>query len=154
MSKFRNYVFTAAGLVILAGAFTVIGPYVDLGHSKPPQADETMVITIAQDLTQGGVNEFDAVDVSGFRFVTFHIKTATSPTVPQLKFRFSTQAGRFSDAIPRTFAIECNTLTLQGVECFKPGNPTRELAFPIAGPFLLVQLQDANDTTLQVFLSR
>jgi len=36
MGKFRNHIFALAGLIILAGAFTVIGPYIDLGHSKPP----------------------------------------------------------------------------------------------------------------------
>ncbi len=36
MGRFRNYVFAITSFVILAGAFTVIGPYVDLGHSKPP----------------------------------------------------------------------------------------------------------------------
>ena len=36
MGRFRIYVFSAAGLVILAGAFTVIGPYVDQGQAEPP----------------------------------------------------------------------------------------------------------------------
>ena len=36
MGKFKNYLLATASLVILGGAFTVIGPYADLGHSKPP----------------------------------------------------------------------------------------------------------------------
>ncbi|MEE8625175.1 MAG: hypothetical protein V3T19_07530 [Acidiferrobacterales bacterium] len=93
MGKFRNYVFAAAGFVILAGAFTIIGPYVDFGHSKPPpsvsdvnvvntpaepvpvvvqngDAGETMIITLAENLTLDGnmsTSELDAVDTSGFR---------------------------------------------------------------------------------------
>jgi len=50
MGKFRNYVFAAAGFVILAGVFTVFGPYVDLGHSKPPPSvsDVNVVNTPAE----------------------------------------------------------------------------------------------------------
>ena len=36
MGRFRNYVSAAAGLAILAGAFTVFGPYVDQGQADPP----------------------------------------------------------------------------------------------------------------------
>jgi len=43
MSKLKNYLLATAGLVILGGAFTVIGPYVDLGHSKPPSSGPTDV---------------------------------------------------------------------------------------------------------------
>ncbi len=45
MDRFRNYISVAAGLVILAGAFTVIGPYVDQGQADPPVKDVNIVNT-------------------------------------------------------------------------------------------------------------
>ena len=43
MDKFRNYVFAVAGFVILASAFTVIGPYVDQGQADPPVKNVNVV---------------------------------------------------------------------------------------------------------------
>jgi len=150
MGKLKNYVLATAGLVILGGAFTVIGPYVDLGHSKPPQADETTVITLVEDLTQGGITEFDAVDMTGFRFVSFHGRTDINII---FIFRYSTQSGRFSDDIPKNKAAFCQVNSGVGAECFN-FQGMHESSFRVSGPFLLVQLEDAQNTTVQVFLSK
>ncbi|MCZ6622846.1 MAG: hypothetical protein O7B35_01205 [Deltaproteobacteria bacterium] len=45
MGKLRNYIFAVAGFVILAGVFTVIGPYVDQGQADPPVKDVNVVNT-------------------------------------------------------------------------------------------------------------
>ena len=45
MDRFRNYITAVAGLVILAGAFTVIGPYVDQGQADPTVKDVNVVNT-------------------------------------------------------------------------------------------------------------
>jgi len=150
MNKLKTYVLATAGLFIIGAAFTVIGPYVDLGHSKPPQADETMVITIVEDLTQGGITEFDAVDMTGFRFVSFHGRTDINI---DFNFRFSTQAGRFSDDIPKNRLAFCRVNSGVGADCFN-FQGMNESSFRVSGPFLLVQLEDAQNTTVQVFLSR
>ena len=64
-----------------------------------------MVITLAEDLDDEAPIELDAVDTSGFRFVSFHGRTDGSSS---LQFRFSTQAGKFSDDIPRTSSFSCS----------------------------------------------
>ena len=56
MIRLKNYVLATAGLVILGGAVQLVKPL----QAKPP--DETMVITIAEDVTQVELIEFDAVD--------------------------------------------------------------------------------------------
>ncbi len=45
MGRFRNYIFAVAGFVILAGAFTVIGPYVNQGQADPPVKNVAVVNT-------------------------------------------------------------------------------------------------------------
>ena len=106
-----------------------------------------MVITLGEDVN--GENVFFDVDVSGFRFVSFHSKTDRSAT---LFFRFSTQEGNFNDVIPRTNSFGCN-IASSGANCqTNDGVPFH--SFRVAGPFLLVQLVDAQNTTVQVFLSR
>ncbi len=138
MGRFRNYVSAAAGLVILAGAFTVFGPFVDQGQADPRvksvnvvntplpvtgilagdvrvtnttaepvpvevqngNVDETIIITLAENLETATPTEFDAVDTSGFRFVTF--LASGNFRGETLRYSFSTQAGKFSDAIPKT----------------------------------------------------
>jgi len=86
MGRLKNYLLATAGLVILDGAVQFVRPLqadptardVNIVNTPVPvvvengDADETMVITIAQDLTIGGPIDFDAVDMSGFRFVSFH----------------------------------------------------------------------------------
>jgi len=146
MGKLKNYLLATASLLVLVGAITVIGPYVNLGHSKPPQADDTMVITLAENFT--GTAEFDAVDTSGFRFVSFHgiDPTPSPPRNPSLVFRFSTSPGKISDFIPKTTIGNCSVNT-GGTSC-------NDVIPRVAGPFLLVRIQDALNTTLQVFLSK
>ncbi len=111
-------------------------------------ADETIVITLAENLTTSNPIDFDAVDTSGFRFVTFHVKASGGG----LRFLFSTQAGKFGDFIPKTTSGKCN-LGGSGATCSNPSG-TGEQLHRIAGPFLLVRLLDGLNTTLQVFLSR
>jgi len=164
MSKLKNYLLITAGLVILGGAVQFVMPLqadplakdVNITNTPLPvvvengNADETMVITIVEDLTQGGVIEFDAVDASGFRFVSFHGRTDINTN---FNFRFSTQAGKFSDDIPKNRAAFCQINSGVGADCFNFQGQNEE-SFRVTGPFLLVQLEDAQNTTVQVFLSR
>jgi len=115
-------------------------------------ADETMGITLAEDVTQGGMIDLDAVDVSGFRFMTFHgINFVADST---FGYRFSTETGKFSDLIPKTFQASC-TIKIEslggGVDC---SASTPHQSIRVTGQFLLVQLRDTNNATLQVLLSR
>ena len=107
-----------------------------------------MVITLAEDLTTAALTEFDAVDTSGFRFVSFLAKG--NFVGEPVDFRFSTQAGKFSDDIPKSLGGSC-TLTDGAAQCFNPTGSAN--LHRIAGPFLLVKLGVGNNTTLQVFLS-
>jgi len=54
MGRFRNYVFAVAGFVILASAFTVIGPYVNQGQAEPPVKNVNVVNTPLQVEVQNG----------------------------------------------------------------------------------------------------
>jgi len=165
MDKIKNYVLATAGLLILGGAVQFVRPLqadppakdvnvVNTSANPVPvvvqngDADETMIITLAENLTSGPI-EFDAVDVSGFRFVTF---LAISGSRVELRFRFSTQAGKFSDAIPKTGISTCFLTIDQAAGC----NQSTPLQLSrIAGPFLLVQIlntpEPVIDITLQVF---
>ncbi len=103
MKRFNNYLLAMAGLVILGGVIQFVMPLQAAPRAK--DGDETMVITLAEDLTEEAPIEFDAVDTSGFKFVSFHVKTTSTGA---LRFRFSTQAGKFDDAIPKTNSRICN----------------------------------------------
>ena len=59
MGKFRNYVFAVAGFVILASAFTVIGPYVNQGQAEPPVKDVNIVNMPLQVEVQNGSSSND-----------------------------------------------------------------------------------------------
>ena len=89
MGKLKNYLLATAGLVILGGAFHFVMP---LQAVPPPFPPETMVITLAEDLTTAAITEFDAVDVSGFRFVSFLAKG--NFVGEQLQFRFLSESER------------------------------------------------------------
>jgi len=152
MGKVKNYLLATAGLVILGGIVQFVMPLQAATPAKdvnvintPLQVvvengDETMVITLAED--QNSTIEFDAVDTSGFRFVSFLGRTDVNTN---FSFLFSTQAGKFSDAIPKTHVTVCTIEVADGASC---------QSHSISGPFLLVRLQGTTNNTLQVFLSR
>jgi len=163
MGKLKNYLLATAGLVILGGAVQLVMPLqaasptrdvniVNTAEDPVPvvvengNGNDTMVITLAENFT--GTAEFDAVDTSGFRFVSFHgiDPTPSPPRNPSLVFRFSTSPGKISDFIPKTTIGNCSVNT--------GGTACNDVIPRVAGPFLLVRIQDAINTTLQVFLSR
>ena len=65
MGRFRNYIFAVAGFVILASAFTVIGPYVDIGQSAdPPVKDVAVVNTPLPVVVQNGDKDVIVVNTA------------------------------------------------------------------------------------------
>ena len=68
MGRFGNYVSAAAGLVILAGAFTVIGPYVNQGQADPPVKNVNVVNTpLPTTVQSGNINATVTGNVTGLR---------------------------------------------------------------------------------------
>ena len=99
MGMIKNYLLATAGLVILGGAVYFVMPL----QAAPPAKEVSvveygdMIITLVDG--QNAAIELDAVDVSGFRYVSFHGK---ADAVTNFGFRFSTQAGKLTDDIPKT----------------------------------------------------
>ena len=104
MDRIKNYMLGTACLIILFGAVHLVSPLqadpvardVNIVNTPVPvvveNGDETMVITLADDLTTAAVTEFDAVDTSGFRFVSFLAKG--NFVGEQLQFRFLSESER------------------------------------------------------------
>ena len=158
MGRFRNYISAAAGLIILAGAFTVIGPYVDLGHSKPPtsvtdvnvvntplqvevqngdadNADETMLLSEGVTLGEGETLELDSVEMRGFTALTFlGAANCTAPSPPvqlNIEWRFLVAPGTYSSPTAKVNAGGSCGITDDAANC---------LLFDRKGPHVAVRL--------------
>ena len=176
MGRFRNYISAAAGFVILAGAFTVFGPYVDQGQADPPVKDVNVVniplpvvvqngnengtaslITLAEDLEipAAGSVELDSVEVGNFRFVSF--LGISEPTNTFLVFAFSTESGVISDPIPKNIFVTCNIGgSPSAINCSSNADSGD---FRVQGPFLAVKIINPSSTvlgnvTLKAYLSK
>ena len=104
MKRFNNYLLAIAGLVVFGGAVQFViplqaaPPAKDVNVVNTPlsvvvengDGDATMVITLGEDLN--ATVEFPAVDVSGFRFVSFLAKG--NFVGEQLQFRFLSESER------------------------------------------------------------